>query len=401
MEKLFERHDAYLSNVPMHYIREQEQRIDWQSRLLVIRGPKGVGKSTLMLQYIKSHFSPDDRHVLYCSADTSYFATHSLLEVADQFCKIGGKYLFIDEVHKYKGWSSEVKEIYDLHKELHVVLSGSSLLQLNDGQADLSRRLLVYDMPGLSMREFLKLDLDIDIRPIALDELLAAPNSYCQYVCSICHPLEHFRRYLQYGYYPFFFENQREYYNLLDSVVSYTVDVELTKHRGLEMGKTRSVKALLQVITQMLPYEVDIAKLSKAIGISRPTTLRYLQYLDEAKLTRRLFAKLHSVTDLQKPDKLYLDNTNLLYALSLQSPEIGTARECFLANQLSSTGHIIEYAGYKKGDFRVDGNLVIEVGGADKGFSQIADSEHSFVAADDIESATLKKIPLWAFGFLY
>ncbi len=401
MDKLFERHDAYLSNVPMHYIREQEQRIDWQSQLLVIRGPKGVGKSTLMLQYIKTHFAPDDRHVLYCSADASYFATHSLLEVADQFYKIGGKYLFIDEVHKYKGWSSEIKEIYDLHKDLHVVLSGSSLLQLNDGQADLSRRLLVYDMPGLSMREFLKLDLDIDIRPIALDELLAAPNDYCQYVCSICHPLEHFRRYLQYGYYPFFFENQREYYNLLDNVIGYTVDVELTKHRGLDMGNTRSVKALLQVIAQMLPYEVDIAKLSKAIGISRPTTLKYLQYLDEAKLTRRLFAKLQSVTDLQKPDKLYLDNTNLLYALSLQPPEIGTVRECFLANQLSSTGHITEYAGYKKGDFRVDGNLVIEVGGADKGFSQIADSEHSLVAADDIESAILKKIPLWTFGFLY
>ena len=150
MDKLFERHDAYLSNVPRDYIRGLSNNIDWESRLIAIKGPKGVGKSTLMQQYIKSHFDTDDRHVLYCSADTNYFTTHTLTDVADQFCKIGGKHLFIDEIHKYKGWSSEVKEIYDLYRDLHIVLSGSSLIQINDGQADLSRRMLHYEMPGLS-----------------------------------------------------------------------------------------------------------------------------------------------------------------------------------------------------------------------------------------------------------
>ena len=401
MEKLFERHDAYLAHVPMDYVRNIMQQIDWQARLLVIKGPKGVGKSTLMQQYIKQHFQPDDRHVLYCSADTSYFTTHTLTDLADQFVKIGGKYLFIDEIHKYKGWSREIKEIYDLHRELRIVLSGSSLIQINDGQADLSRRILQYDMPGLSMREFLRLDTGLEIDAISLSDLLAAPNKYCTYVRSICHPLEHFSRYLQFGYYPFYFEGKRQYYNRLENVINYIVDVELTKHRALEIGNTQKVKALLQVISQMTPYEVDVSKLSKSTGISRPSTLKYLVYMEEGNLIRRLYTELHKITDLQKPDKIYLDNTNLLYTLCANAPEIGTARETFFANQIASARHTVEYAGYKKGDFRIDNSLVFEIGGADKGFNQLAGQQDAFVAADGIEAATLKKIPLWAFGFLY
>ena len=401
MDKLFERHDVYLSLVPMDYVRNIMHQINWDARLIAIRGPKGVGKSTLLLQYIKSHFDADDRHVLYCSADTNYFATHTLTEVADNFAKIGGKWLFIDEIHKYQGWSSEVKEIYDLHRDMHIVLSGSSLIQINDGQADLSRRILLYDMPGLSMREFLRLDVGLDIEPVSLEKLLEAPNRFCAQVKSVCHPLEHFSRYLQYGYYPFYFESKAEYYNRLENVINYIVDVELARYRNLDLGNSRRFKALLQVISQMTPYEVDIAKLSKAVGITRATVLKYLSHMEEAMLIRRLFADLKSVTDLQKPDKMYLDNTNLLYALCPQKPEIGTVRETFIANQLASAGHTVEYAGYKKGDFRIDGDIVIEVGGADKGFSQIAGADHAFVASDGIESATLGKIPLWAFGFLY
>ena len=401
MDKLFERHDVYLSLVPMDYVRNLMHQINWDARLIAIRGPKGVGKSTLLLQYIKSHFDADDRHVLYCSADTNYFATHTLTEVADNFAKIGGKWLFIDEIHKYQGWSSEVKEIYDLHRDMHIVLSGSSLIQINDGQADLSRRILLYDMPGLSMREFLRLDVGLDIEPVSLEKLLEAPNRFCAQVKSVCHPLEHFSRYLQYGYYPFYFESKAEYYNRLENVINYIVDVELARYRNLDLGNSRRFKALLQVISQMTPYEVDIAKLSKAVGITRATVLKYLSHMEEAMLIRRLFADLKSVTDLQKPDKMYLDNTNLLYALCPQKPEIGTVRETFIANQLASAGHTVEYAGYKKGDFRIDGDIVIEVGGADKGFSQIAGADHAFVASDGIESATLGKIPLWAFGFLY
>lgn len=187
----------------------------------------------------------------------------------------------------------------------------------------------------------------------------------------------------------------------LENTINYIVDVELTKYRSLDVGYTRQVKALLHVISQMTPYEVDISKLSKASGISRQSTLKYLTNMEEANLIRRVFSNLMTVTDLQKPDKIYLDNSNLLYTLSLEKPEIGTVRETFFANQLASADHKVEYAGYKKGDFRIDGDIVIEVGGQDKGFSQVADQENAYVAADDIESAYLRKIPLWAFGFLY
>lgn len=401
MESLFKRHDAYLSSVPMEYVRDYMKRVNWTSRLIVIRGSKGVGKSTLMQQYIKQNFTTGDRHVLYCSADTNYFTVHTLLDLAENFVKLGGKWLFIDEVHKYPGWSREIKEIYDLYRDLHIVLSGSSLIQINDGQADLSRRMLVYDMPGLSLREFIHLDMGLDVKPISLKQLLDNPAKFCIEVTSLCHPLEYFERYLQFGYYPFYFEGQQGYYDRLENVINYIIDVELTKFRSLDVGYTRQVKSLLHVISQMVPYEVDIAKLSKASGISRLSTLKYITNLEEACLIRRVFADLKSVTDLQKPDKIYLDNTNLLYTLSLERPTIGTVRETFLANQLASSGHVVEYAGYKKGDFRVDDDIVIEVGGHDKGFSQIAGQKNAYIAADGIESAYMGKIPLWAFGFLY
>lgn len=401
MEELVKRHDAYLENVPMGYIRSMMDKVHWDARLVIIKGPKGVGKSTLLLQYIKSNFEPGDRHVLYTSADSSYFSTHSILELADKFHMKGGKYLFIDEVHKYEGWSSEIKEIYDLYRDMQIVLSGSSLVQLNDGQADLSRRIITFNMPGLSFREFLYFDQGISLPQISLEDLLAKPAKFCMQVRQSVRPLEFLNKYFQFGYYPFFLEGYSNFFARLESVVNYTVDVELVKHRGLDSGNTRKVKALLQVISEMTPYDVDIAKLSRALEITRPTTLKYLKDTEEAKMIIRLFSSLDRITDLQKPDKIYLDNTNLLYTLSMERPQIGTVRETFFANQLQAAGHKVEYAGYKSGDFRVDNKYVIEVGGADKGFSQIKDIENGFVAADDIESAVFNKIPLWAFGFLY
>lgn len=401
METLFERHDIYLDDVPMGYVRSIMNTIDWDAKLIMIKGPKGVGKSTLLKQYIKRNFSTDDRHVLYCSADTSYFSTHTLVEVAMTFYRLGGRHLFIDEVHKYSNWSSEIKEIYDLYRDLHVVLSGSSLIQINDGEGDLSRRIIAYNMPGLSLREFIYFDTGLQLDSIALDELLENPNTFCSYVRNQCSPLEHFKQYIQKGYYPFYFENKKTYSIIMESVIDHIVNNELVRFRSIDTGNTRKIKALLRIISEMTPYDVDITKLSKAIGIKRDTVLRYLCSLDEAKLTIRLFSKLDTITGLQKPDKLYLDNSNLLYALSSEKPQIGTVRETFFANQLISAGHKLEYAGYKSGDFRIDNNIVVEVGGADKGFGQVKNEENSFVASDDIESASLRKIPLWAFGFLY
>jgi len=404
MESLFERHDEYVNTISMDYVRELMNRIDWSTRLFAIRGAKGVGKSTLMLQYIRSHFAPDDRHVLYISADTSYFARHSLVEVADKFVKEGGQYLFIDEVHKYAGWAIEIKEIYDRHRSLHIVLSGSSLLQINDGESDLSRRLVLYDMPGLSLREYIRIETGKELPSITLNDLLQEPNRFCMQICRELRPLEYFKQFLSRGYYPFYFENKRAYHQLVENTVNYIIDVELTKYRGLEIGNTRNIKALLQIVSEMVPYEVDIAKLARSVQITRPTVLKYLRNLEEAKLIHRLFADIDSIGDLQKPDKILFDNTNLLYTLATRTPDIGTVREAFLVNQLSNAGHLVEYGGLKTGDYRIDKQLVIEVGGADKGFSQIHDKDKAlgYVAADDIESATTPhKIPLWAFGFVY
>ena len=401
MEKLFALHDSYVSQVPMEFTRGLMDRINWNSRLVGIKGPKGVGKSTLMQQYIRKHFKEGDRHVLYCSADTGYFTEHTLVDTATRFVQSGGTHLFIDEIHKYENWSRELKEVYDLYRELHVVVSGSSLIRFNDGQADLSRRLIEYEMPGLSFREYLWFETGIRIVPVSLEQLLDDPSGYCREIVRQLHPLEFFGKYLKAGYYPFFFEEKGVYQNKVQGVVNYIIESELTAYRNLEVGNTRKVKALLQVLSKIVPYQVDISKISRNIGIQRPTTLKYMKDLEEAKLIRRLFTDLESTGDLQKPDKILLDNPNLIYTLSSVEPEIGTVRESYFCNQLAGAGHMVEYGGLKTGDFRIDNNQVIEVGGPDKDFRQVKGEQEGYVAADGIESAVFRKIPLWAFGFLY
>ena len=401
MEKLFKRHDEEIAAAPMSMIRSMMNVIDWSSRLLIIKGAKGVGKSTLMQQYIKRNYQAGDRSVLYCSADSSYFSTHTLLDTADRFVMLGGRHLFIDEVHKYRGWSREIKEIYDSHKNLRIVLSGSSLLQLNDGDADLSRRMIPYVMPGLSFREYLRFDQGVEIEPISLNDLLDTSGEYCAAVKDKCLPVKSFKEYLQGGFYPFYFENRRTYPVQVENVVNYIIDYELPAFRNIEVGNTRKLKALLRILAQMVPYEIDISKLSRATSMERPTIMKYLKNMEEAKLICRLFQNLDTISDLQKPDKILLDNPNLLYVLSDMNPEIGTVRESFFCNQLISAGHRVEYGGLKTGDFKIDGDIVVEVGGADKGYDQIKNENGAYIAADDIESTFFRKIPLWAFGCLY
>lgn len=401
MDKLYSRHDNYMADVPMGYIRNVSENIDWDARLIILKGQKGVGKSTIMKQYIKQHYCQDDRQVLYCSADTSYFTNHTLEEVADRFVMLGGTHLFIDEIHKYPNWSHEIKEIYDAHNSLRIVLSGSSLIKLNDGDADLSRRMVPYIVPGLSLREFILFETGISLKPVSLAELLSEPNAFCSGVSEKCAPLAFFKKYLSEGYYPYFFEGRRTYPIQVENVIDYIVNTEMTSLRGLETGNCRKVKALMKIISQLVPYEVDISKLSKAIGIQRGTLLKYLKDMEEARLITRLFQNLATITDLQKPDKILLDNPNLISVLSDVTPQIGTLRESFFVNQLLSAGHVVEYGGLSTGDFRIDNSIVIEVGGADKGFGQFKEGSLGYVAADDIDCAAFRKIPLWAFGFLY
>ena len=372
--------------------------IDWEKQLVSIRGSRGVGKTTLMRQYIKQTYGVTAAEALYCVMDSMFFTNHTLLEVAERFHLMGGKHLFLDEVHKYPTWSKEIKEITDLWPDLKITFTGSSLLQILNADADLSRRVLNYDMAGLSFREFLHFYKGIELPTFTLDEILTSPDDICDEVCKACRPQALFEEYLRVGYYPFFDGNEQEYYSRIENVVSFIIDQEITQFCGVEPAYTRKLKALLLFLAGNLPYDVNIAKLSSYLEINKTTVLNYLSSLQKAELLHLLYADNKSVTKMQKPDKVYLHNPNLFFALSAQQ-NIGTIRECFVVNQLS-VGHIVEY-GKTQGDFKVDGGITIEVGGKDKTFDQIADLPNSYILADSMEFPVGKKLPLWLMGFLY
>ncbi len=399
MDTLFAKHDRLIANTSLDIVREMMNRVHWDARLLSIQGAKGVGKSTLLKQYIKLNYQPGDRKVLYCSADTIDFSRRTLVDLAGEFVMNGGERLIIDKIHKYEGWSREIKEIYDLFPELKVIISGSSLLSLLAGDADLSRRCVKYTMSGLSFREALRFYEHIDLPVWTLEDILARPYELWQSVAAHCKPIQQFKKYLQYGYYPFYLEDPLDYYTRIEQVVNYVVETELPFICRIDVAYTRKIKALIAVIAEGVPYEVNANRLAAAIEIGRDTVVGYLKNLGDAKLLNLLYSDKKSVGKLTKPDKVYLENTNLLYALSPSSVDIGTARETFAITQLSED-HLVEY-GKDKGDFKVDSKYRFEIGGKDKGFKQIADSRNSYVFADDIESPNEAKLPLWMLGFLY
>lgn len=399
MEKLFEKKDQLLRLTSMNIVREAMNTINWDAQLICLRGARGVGKTTLMLQYIKSHYRPMSNEVLYVSLDAVYFSTHTLIDLADRFYKNGGKHLFVDEVHKYNSWSREIKEIYDTYPDMRVVISGSSLLNILGGDADLSRRCIPYELHGLSFREYLQFFHNIQIQPRSFQDILEHPEEICSEVLDKCHPLPLFKDYLQHGYFPFYLKSKENYATLIEQVVNYVIETELPQCYGVDMAMVRKIKALMSIVSSSIPYEVDATKLSGVIGVHRTTVVNYLYMLDKAKLINMLFAEAKTIKKLQKPDKIYIENPNMLYALAEGNVEIGTARETFCINQLR-VHHNVEYS-KKQGDFRVDGKYTFEIGGQSKGFGQVAGVPDSYVLADDIETPFGRKLPLWIIGFLY
>lgn len=397
MEKIINRQMRLLNLTQVEHVRSIFYDINWDSRLIAIRGAKGVGKTTLMLQYIKMK-GADAKRILYASLDSAYFTQHTLIDFAEDFYKKGGERLFLDEVHKYDNWSREIKEIYDLYPDMKVVISGSSLLSILNGDADLSRRCLPYDIQGMSFREYLEIVHGIILPKVTLDELLGNPNSLCEKVMQTCRPLSYFDDYLREGYYPFILEGQMEYAIRLENVINYIIEVELPKLCNVDVANIRKLKALVAVISSNVPMQVDMQKLSAMLEVSRVTLLGYLQHLAKAKILNLLYSSEMNVKKLQKPDKIFVENPNIMDAMTLDTVNEGTKRECFLVNQLRNS-HKVEYT--KRGDFLVDGSYTIEVGGKSKDGSQIAGVENAFIASDDTEYAYGNKIPLWAFGFLY
>lgn len=397
METLINRCRRLIAATKTDCVRSIIQQINWNCRLISIRGARGVGKTTLMLQYLKLH-NIDYKTMLYISLDSNYFTRNNLLDFVETFYKQGGQHLFIDEVHKYPKWSNEIKEIYDTYPDLKVVISGSSMLDILNADADLSRRCIPYEMQGLSFREYLAMVHKIELPSITLTDLLSNPGAFCDKVNALCRPLAYFNDYLKHGYYPFILEGEQEYPIRIDNVVNFIIDVELPQLCGVEVSNLRKIKALITILASAVPLQVDITKISAAIGVARTTLLSYFQVLNRSRLLNLLYSGDDTIKKMQKPDKIYLENPNIIDVLSLTGGNIGTIRETFMVNQLSYM-HNIEYA--KSGDLVVDKHYTIEIGGKSKDGKQIANIDNSFIAADDTEYAYGNKIPLWAFGFLY
>ena len=388
-----------MDTVSLDIIRDCINEVAWDERLSAVVGPRGVGKTTLILQYIKKHYADYLSEVLYATTEDLFFSNHTLMDLAEWFSAQGGKHLFLDEIHRYAGWSREVKLIYDTFPELNVTISGSSLLQILNAEADLSRRCIVFNMQGLSFREFLGFYKQLDLPVVTMEEALANTDGVCSMVNRQCRPVAMFHEYLQYGYFPYYLEGKGRYYERICNIIDYVVGSELPMVCKVETVNVRKLQMLLNIVAGLVPYELDISKLASMLQASRNTVLTYLDYLNRAKIIQLLYSDSGSMKKVQKPDKMYLENPNMLYALTLDKTNIGTARETFAVNQLGYR-HRVEY-GKREGDFLVDGRLHFEVGGKEKGFSQIADLKDSYVLADDMEYAVGSKLPLWIVGMTY
>lgn len=398
METLFKKHKNMISQVSMEIVRDTINLINWDKPLVAIRGSRGVGKTTLVRQYIRKRYGVNPGAALYCVMDSMYFTTHSLLDLCERFYMMGGEHLFLDEVHKYPNWSKEIKEMNDLYPTLKITFTGSSLLQILNADADLSRRVLSYSMYGLSFREYLHFYHNIQLPSYSLEHILTHADEVCEAVNAVCRPQSLFEQYLRVGYYPFYDGEEVEYYSRLENVISFIIEQEMVQFCNIEPAYTRKLKAMLLYLAANVPYEVNIAKLSSYLELNKSTVLGYLTSMDRAELIHLLYSDNKSVTKMQKPDKIYIHNTNMLCTLTNKA-NIGTLRECFAVNQLS-TKHTVEY-GRTQGDFRVDDRWTFEVGGPDKSFEQIAGLADSYVLADQIECPIGKKLPLWLVGFIY
>lgn len=397
MDVLFERFWKRLAYTDVSFVRSLMDTIHWDARMIGIRGARGVGKTTLLLQYIKLHL-PQDSSVLYTNLDNIWFTEHKLYDMADLFVKRGGKYLFLDEVHKYPNWSQELKNIYDDFPELHIVFTGSSLLEILNARADLSRRAIVYEMQGFSFREYLNRNLQTDFPVIQLDDIFTKHVQISALVTNKIKTLQHFPEYLKFGYYPYYNELPPLYYQRIDEVINMILEVEIPLLRGVDMAYVTKLKQLLLVLSESVPFIPNITKLSERIGITRNSLLSYLHALQESGLTYHLNKDSFGITRLQKPDKIYLENTNLMYALGTKNVDTGTLRETFFANQVK---YLHRLTMFDQSDFLIDDKYTIEVGGKEKGYRQLAGLDNAFIAADDIEYGHEHKIPLWMFGFLY
>jgi uncharacterized protein len=380
-----------LELVSLAFKRYNYDKLPWEARLVGLMGPRGVGKSTLILQHIKSKSPEEKAKSLYVSADHSYFTTSTLIETANQFVREGGEWLYIDEVHKYEGWSQELKQIYDSHPGLHVFFTGSSILDIIDGEADLSRRVILFDMQGLSFREYLEMFHGIKTPIRSLEDILNGKTE----IEGLQHPIPLFNQYLREGYYPF--SKEGFFQQRLQQVIRLTMEVDIPQYANMSPATGKKLRRMLSIIASNVPYKPEATGLANEIKVSRNDIPTYLLYMEKAGMIGQLRDETGGMRGLGKTEKVYLDNTNIIYALSGENANIGNVRETFFYNQ---TRLALDVTSSKVSDFSI-GKYTFEVGGAKKSHRQIKDVANSFIVRDDTEYANGDILPLWAFGLLY
>ncbi len=390
MELLKQLSDNLIKRTDTRYLRYMYHQIPWTNRMTAIVGPRGVGKTTILLQYIKLNLQMKD--TLYVSAESIYFASHTLFDTAMKFCQLGGKHLFVDEIHKYKGWATELKMIYDNFPTLQVVFTGSSVLDIYKGTSDLSRRALVYTMQGLSFREYIGMEKGIDIPTYTLEQIV---NNEVVLPEEIDHPLALFNDYLRRGYYPFY--KDEGYSMRLNQVVSMTLETDIPQYANYTVMTSRKLKELMQVIADSVPFKPNMSTIATTIKVDRKNLPDYFELMERAGLIAQLHESTGGVRGLGKVEKVYLDNSNLSFALSSSTPDVGNLRETFFYNQMR-VNHVVSNSPIS--DFLIDGKT-FEIGGKKKGQKQIAEAKEGYVVKDDIETGMGNVIPLWAFGMNY
>jgi len=389
MERLIEQFKSLISRTETNFMRFLHEKINWEDRLIAILGGRGVGKTTLLLQHIKLHHKLED--TLYVSADDFYFSENRIFELAGDFYKNGGKHLFIDEIHKYSEWSKEIKMLYDNYPELHIVFTGSSVLEIYSGSDDLSRRVLRYYLPGLSFREYLNLNLGLSLPAYSLSDILNQKVD----MSIIDKPLMHFNNYLKYGYYPFYTEDG--YYQRLNNIVNLTLETDIPLYAKMNISTSKKLKHLLLIISQNVPFKPNMSKIAEIIGVNRNQIADFLYYLESAGIIMQLRDDTKGIRALGKIQKVYLENSNIAYALADMQINSGTLRETFFYNQMKVNQTVVSDS---TADFKIN-DILFEIGGKSKNAKQIKNIKNAFLVKDNIEFGYKNTIPLWHFGLNY
>lgn len=397
MQKIYLTYSRLLSSVDNSYHRYLYDKINWDNRLIAIKGPKGVGKTTLVLQHIKDTFK-DVTKALYVSMDNIWFKSHTVSELVEYHYSHGGTHIFMDEVHKYNDWAQEIKNVYDSYPDFHIVVTGSSLLQLEDAmEHDLSRRCRMYDLQGLSFREFVRLETGKEFNVYNIEQVVKSHFEIATEITSKVKILPLFEKYVRNGYYPFYREEGDGYWDRLQFVVRTIVENDIPSVDKIEFESLYKAERFLSILSEMVPFTLNIASLTSTLGLSRNSLLKIFDLLDRAKLIRLMYTCKVGMKQLAKPEKILFDNSNLLFALT-SNVDSGTVRECFFCNQV---GQLYNTVIPKTGDCLVNDKYLFEIGGKKKSFKQVKEIPDSYVVADDIEVGMGNRIPLWLFGFMY